>query len=65
VPKPSHWRSGQLSGVSQVFAQGYDIVINNGWVMGPETMYDGVANVGIKDGLIVAITRDAITGLLQ
>ena len=44
------------------FAQTYDLVINNGRVMDPETLYDDVANVGIKDGRIVAITKKPITG---
>ena len=45
------------------FAQdNFDLVINNGRVMDPETMYDDVANVGVKDGRIVAITKDTITG---
>jgi N-acyl-D-glutamate deacylase len=43
-------------------AQDYDVVINNGRVMDPETNFDGVRNVGIKDGRIVAITKDAIKG---
>ena len=43
-------------------AADYDLVINNGRVMDPETMYDGIANVGIKDGKIVAITKAEITG---
>src|SRR5210317_251448 len=43
-------------------AQDYDLVINNGRVMDPETMFDDVANVGIKDGKIVLITEEAITG---
>ena len=30
--------------------------------MDPETNFDGVRNVGIKDGKIVAITKDAIKG---
>jgi hypothetical protein len=38
------------------------LVINNGRVMDPETMYDAVANVGIKDGRIPVITKDKITG---
>jgi len=37
-------------------------VINNGRVMDPETSHDGIANVGIKDGRIAVITRDAIEG---
>jgi len=43
-------------------AQDYDLVINNGRVMDPETLYDGVANVGIKDGRIVAVTKESISG---
>jgi len=43
-------------------AADYDVVINNGRVMDPETNFDGVRNVGIKDGKIVAITKDAING---
>jgi len=46
----------------QVLAETYDVVINNGRVMDPETNFDGVRNVGIKDGKIVAITKDAIKG---
>ena len=48
--------------VSSAFAHDYDVVINNGRVMDPETNFDGVRNVGIKDGKIVVITEDAITG---
>ena len=43
-------------------AADYDLVILNGRVMDPETMYDGVANVGIKNGRIATITRDKIEG---
>jgi predicted amidohydrolase len=43
-------------------AQQYDLVINNGRVMDPETRYDGIANVGIKNGRITAITKSKITG---
>jgi N-acyl-D-glutamate deacylase len=43
-------------------AQDYDLVINNGRVMDPETSYNDVANVGIKDGRIVAITKKSISG---
>ena len=48
--------------VSAAFAQDYDLVINNGRVIDPETLFDDVANVGIKDGRIVAISEDALTG---
>ncbi len=40
----------------------YDLVILNGRVMDPETNYDAVANVGIKDGRIAVITKRKITG---
>ena len=43
-------------------AADYDLVINNGRVMDPETMFDSVANVGIKDGRIAVITKNEITG---
>ena len=43
-------------------AANYDVVINNGRVLDPETMYDAVSNVGIKDGNITAITEDKISG---
>ncbi|PCD75704.1 amidohydrolase family protein [Pseudothioclava arenosa] len=48
--------------VSAAFAQDYDLVINNGRVIDPETLFDDVANVGIKDGRIVAISEDPLTG---
>ena len=40
----------------------YDIVILNGRVMDPETNFDAVRNVGIKDGLISTITEKDISG---
>jgi N-acyl-D-amino-acid deacylase len=36
--------------VIPVQAQDYDLVILNGRIMDPETRYDAVANVGVKDG---------------
>ena len=52
---------GSFAG-GQALAQEYDVVILNGRVMDPETMYDAVANVGVKDGRIAVITKDKITG---
>ncbi|MBQ4891596.1 amidohydrolase family protein [Shewanella sp. MMG014] len=46
----------------QVQAQDFDIVINEGRVMDPETGFDQVANIGIKDGKILSITKDIIEG---
>lgn len=40
----------------------YDLVINNGRVMDPETRFDKVANVGIRDGRIAAITNNQLRG---
>jgi len=40
----------------------YDLVILNGRVMDPETMYDSTANVGIKNGRIAIVTQEKITG---
>jgi len=44
------------------WAVDYDLVILNGRVMDPETMFDSIANVGIKAGRIQVITRQKITG---
>ena len=44
------------------YADDYDLVILGGRVMDPESMYDDVANVGIKDGRIATITKQKITG---
>ena len=46
-----------------VVAQDYDLVINNGRVMDPETMYDDITNVGVRDGRVAVITKNPITGV--
>ncbi|MGB9442888.1 MAG: hypothetical protein WCB15_33425, partial [Desulfobacterales bacterium] len=51
-----------LALVIPAMAADYDLVINNGRVMDPETMHDSVANVGIKDGRIAVITKNKIKG---
>ena len=43
-------------------AQDHDLVINNGRVIDPETLYDDVANVGIKDGRITEISKKPLKG---
>ena len=40
----------------------YEIVIENGRVMDPESGLDAIRNVGIQDGKIVALTEDRIEG---
>ncbi len=47
---------------STAMAKDYDLVILGGRVMDPETSYDAVANVGIKDGRIAVITEKSISG---
>ena len=41
----------------------FDLVINNGRVMDPESGLDAIRNVGVKDGKIVLITDQSIMGL--
>ena len=48
--------------MTTALAAEYDLVINNGRVMDPETKYDDIANVGIKDGAIAVITKKKIKG---
>jgi hypothetical protein len=48
--------------ITPAMAQSYDTVILNGRVMDPETKFDDVRNVGIKDGRIAKITEEKITG---
>jgi N-acyl-D-aspartate/D-glutamate deacylase len=43
-------------------AQQYDLVLEGGRVMDPETGLDAVRNVGIRDGKIARISTDALTG---
>ena len=42
--------------------EAYDVVILDGRVMDPETDFDAVRNVGIRDGRIEVITEDEISG---
>src|ERR1700749_3116878 len=47
---------------SPAFAQSYDLVIEGGRVMDPETGLDAVRNVGISQGKIVRVAADELTG---
>ncbi len=40
----------------------YDIVLAGGRVMDPESGLDAIRNVGVRDGLIAAVTEDALDG---
>ena len=44
------------------FAETFDLAILNGRVMDPESDFDALRNVGIRDRRIEAITKFAITG---
>ncbi|RRJ82402.1 amidohydrolase family protein [Aestuariirhabdus litorea] len=48
--------------VAPLMASDYDMVIENGRVMDPETMLDAVLNIGVKDGRIVKITPSKLEG---
>jgi N-acyl-D-aspartate/D-glutamate deacylase len=43
-------------------AQQYELVLEGGRVMDPETSLDAVRNVGIRDGKIVRISSEALSG---
>jgi hypothetical protein len=43
-------------------SEDYDVVILNGRVMDPETEFDSVRNVGVRDGMIVTLTGGEIAG---
>jgi N-acyl-D-aspartate/D-glutamate deacylase len=45
-----------------VRAQQYDLVLEGGRVMDPETSLDAVRNVGIRDGKIVRISSETLSG---
>jgi N-acyl-D-aspartate/D-glutamate deacylase len=47
---------------SVVSAQQYDLVLEGGRVMDPETGLDAVRNVGIRDGKIVRIASEPLSG---
>ncbi|MBI3477530.1 MAG: amidohydrolase family protein [Acidobacteria bacterium] len=47
---------------SIVFAQQYDLVLEGGRVLDPETGLDAVRNVGINNGKIARISTDALRG---
>lgn len=45
-----------------VAAQQYDLVLEGGRVMDPETKLDAVRNIGVRDGKIARISTDRLTG---
>ena len=60
-------QSPQKEGKSSAFksmpaSTEFDVVILNGRVMDPETNFDAVRNVGVKDGVVGLITEEIISG---
>jgi len=53
---------GAGSGLMSAQAAKYDVVIENGRVIDPETGFDAVANVGIRDGIIKRISKKSLKG---
>lgn len=51
-----------LAGAAHAAAPAYDLVIEGGRVIDPETKLDAVRNVGIKDGRIVAVSETPLAG---
>ena len=47
---------------TMVRAQQYDVVLQGGRVMDPETGADAVRNVGIRDGKIARISSEGLSG---
>jgi hypothetical protein len=47
---------------NSVFAQQYDLVLEGGRVMDPETGLDAKRNVGVRDGKIVRVSSEALSG---
>ena len=47
---------------ARAFAQQFDVVIEGGRVMDPESGLDAVRNVGISNGKIARVSADALTG---
>ena len=47
---------------SSAHGQAFDLVINNGRVMDPETGFDQIANVGINNGFVTEISTDNLDG---
>jgi N-acyl-D-aspartate/D-glutamate deacylase len=52
----------QQSAAQQSTAQQYDLVLEGGRVMDPETGLEAVRNVGIRDGKIVRVSSEALSG---
>jgi N-acyl-D-glutamate deacylase len=50
------------SSTTLVFAQQYDLVLEGGRVMDPETGLDAVRNIGIRDAKIARISTEALSG---
>ncbi|MGD0180881.1 MAG: amidohydrolase family protein [Terriglobales bacterium] len=62
MPKPIFFLLFLTLSSTIVCAQQYELVLEGGRVMDPETGLDAVRNVGIRDGKIVRISSEALSG---
>ncbi|NNE90073.1 MAG: amidohydrolase family protein [Verrucomicrobiales bacterium] len=53
---------GLFWGHFSAFSQEFDLILQNGRVMDPETGMDSIRNVGIRDGKIASISKSELTG---
>jgi N-acyl-D-aspartate/D-glutamate deacylase len=51
-----------LFGINSSFAISYDLVLEGGRVIDPETKLDAIRNVGISNGIVQIVTTDSLTG---
>lgn len=51
-----------VSSSATLYAQRYDLVLEGGRVMDPETGLDAERNIGIRDGKIVRVSSEALSG---
>jgi N-acyl-D-aspartate/D-glutamate deacylase len=64
---PAHTARAGAASLAALFgslaaAQDFDVVLTNGRVLDPESQLDAIRHVGIRDGVVHAITTEAITG---
>jgi N-acyl-D-aspartate/D-glutamate deacylase len=51
-----------LGGCGAIPAQRYDLVLNGGRVIDPDSGLDAVRNIGVREGRIAAVTTHSLTG---
>lgn len=51
-----------ILGINNSFATSYDLVLEGGRVIDPESKLDAKSNVGISDGIVQIVTTDSLAG---